>query len=82
MKKQKAKRAANASDGKNKDASAGAKSHFFNGYDLKALGVPREAWPSSQKQHHGKFSYTVSNQESGSVPFSETKHVAFVCSKF
>ena len=90
MKKHKAKHlAASASGGNNGDDSGVARgpcrdedSHFFNGYDLKALGVPREAWPCPTKQHHGKFSYTVSNPETGSVPFSETKHVAFVCSRF
>lgn len=71
MKKHKAKH--NEGDSK----AAVGNSHLFRGYDLKALGVSREAWPCPKKQHHGKFSYTVSNPENGSVPFSETKHVAF-----
>lgn len=33
------------------------RSHLWQGYDLKKLGIPREAWPSSESK--GKCGYTV-----------------------
>lgn len=36
-------------------------SMFFQGYDLKKLGVPTEAYPWADRNHTGKHGYTVSS---------------------
>ena len=38
----------------------------FGDFNLKDLGLPKDAWPDASKKHNGKYSYTVAGR-SGSV---------------
>lgn len=39
----------------------------FKDYDLKALGVPKQAWPDTTKENKGKHGYTVRSEYTGAV---------------
>ena len=47
----------------------------FRGHDLRALGVPEEAWPEPTRIHTGKHGYTVKNEGGAAT----RRHTAFNC---
>jgi len=39
----------------------------FKGFDLKTLGVPKEAWPLSSKTYKGNLGYTLVSPTTNAV---------------
>ena len=48
---------------------------FFKGHDLKALGIPEEAWPAKEKDNRGRHGYTVTSATTKAVLVSKFDNV-------
>ena len=48
---------------------------FFKGHDLKALGIPEEAWPSKEKDNRGRHGYTVASPTTKAVFVSNFNNI-------
>ena len=51
---------------------------MWKGYDLKALDLPKSAWPDPHKEHKGKHGYTVTCPTTNAVP--QTMSIQKMCS--
>ena len=49
----------------------------FKGHDLKALGIPQEAWPSKEKDNRGRHGYTVTFSTTKAVLLSNFDNLLF-----
>lgn len=56
---------------KEADPGPAATSHMFKSYDVRALGVPREAWPIADKTYTGMHGYTLVSPNNAAPCFNE-----------
>ena len=53
----------------------------WKGHDLKALGIPTEAWPPADREYKGKHGYTLT-APNRAVPNSALRYMFWVLAKF